>query len=42
MLSMPIALSISAQQQPCRSWYYSKGLVSMCSYKAMNCVCVIL
>ena len=42
MLSKPVALSISAQEQPCQSWYYSKGFVSMRSYKAMNRVSVIL
>ena len=42
MLSTPVALSISAQEQPCRSWYYTEGFVPMRSYKAMNSVCVIL
>ncbi len=42
MLSTPIALSICAQKQPCLSWYYTEGFVSMRSCKAMNCVCVIL
>ena len=38
MLNKLIALSISLQEQPCQSWYYTEGFVSMRSYKAMNSV----